>query len=237
MAAPRHPAHVRRTLWTPVPVVLAAVAVLVAIALAVVLTMQATGRSRGASGPTGGATGPTGHRHASSAASGQAGSGASDDVTACRASLAAATVPIARAARSVAQWRLHVTAMNKMVAGTISYPQAAAAWRRSERGDLHRVHRFRAADRRYHAAHSRDDCPRGVPAACRAAADAAASALASGERTITTWRHHIREMNLLVGGRISPETAMNLWVHMWQRGMYQVVEFHARRSVAAQQDC
>jgi len=247
-AAPEHPAHPGKHLkrhhsaWV---LVVPAVAVLVAlVALSVFLTRQSTQPSASPAAAHGGGD-PAG------SGGSQAGQGGADQVVAVRrAELACRQVWQAQAAtlraadRSLAQWQTHVQAMNALVAGRISFAQASQFWARTRVGAMQRVRDF---ERSYRALR-RDRSPCSVhgtgsatPAApleaCANAVRLRDRTLAVAHRAIRTWRGHIREMEMLRNGQLSPATATQMWIAMWHRGQHQLDNYHSVASRPAAQQC
>ncbi len=145
------------------------------------------------------------------------------------------------AARSLAQWQVHVGAMNRLVAGRITLAQATAFWTRTRIGAQQRVTDFDRADRG--VASLAGGCAseaRGQPSAgaLRAAARCAAS-VAARERTLVaarvalrTWQRHIKDMEALRMGMMSSAQALRMWHLNWHKGVTQLAGYHAalRRS-------
>ncbi|WP_180935521.1 hypothetical protein [Nocardioides ungokensis] len=141
------------------------------------------------------------------------------------------------AGRSLEQWRIHVDAMNRLVAGQITLAQAQAFWNRTRLGAAARVATFEDAAGRYAAAApdcARNTSTRGHPlAACVAGVQARARAIEAGRVAITTWKHHIMDMNMLRAGQITPQQATTMWLRNWHRGVAQLEAFTKVRDRAA----
>jgi hypothetical protein len=194
------------------------------------------GSGNGGSGHNGSGSGTTSSQ-VSAPSAGNASGEDSAAVSACRDQLAAASAPIRAAAEAVAQWRVHVVAMNKLVAGTITLAQASVFWNQSRMGAMHRVAVFRGADLAYRAQYDHHACAGAIPPRCRQASLARLTALGDAERTITTWSEHIVNMNMLRAGQLSPAMATSMWVTMWQRGVFEIVEFHTSRMASVHARC
>ena len=156
---------------------------------------------------------------------------------ACRAVWGAQSAALDAAGRSLEQWRIHVDAMNRLVAGEITLAQAQAFWNRTRLGAAARVARFEDAAGRYADAapdcarssrprsHSLSECVTGVRARARA--------IEAGRTAITTWKHHIMDMNMLRAGQITPQQATTMWLRNWRRGVAQLDTFTKVRDRAA----
>jgi hypothetical protein len=137
---------------------------------------------------------------------------------------------------SLEQWRLHIDAMNQLVAGKITLAQASAYWAATRKGAMHRVERFR----RMYAGLQRSDLACPVSAASAACADATRSAdtaLADAYTAITTWSRHIRDMERLRTGRMTPTQATNMWVSMWRAGNREVDVYDRDAAKTLQNGC
>lgn len=243
--------------WSPLHQRVAAaasvLAVFAAVAVLTVVTDADTGRQSPSSTSQG--HGPDGGAHGSMSAAGsdptapQGQDEREDDVTAssvqmmteqCRSVWTAQSRAVRTASGSLAQWELHVDAMNQLVAGKITLAQATAFWERTRHGALARVARFLAADARLSA--RRPDCVqlasvRTGPAAlrsCMRRVDARDELVALAARSIATWTHHIHDMDRLLAGQITPEQATKMWMRKWQKGQQQIDDFHALKAQAPQ---
>lgn len=144
--------------------------------------------------------------------------------------------PVLRAAqRAIAQWDVHVGAMNQLVAGKITLAQATQFWGRTRVGAARRVADFQAADTRYLDRAARCETG-GLPPSVRhtAALPSCARAVARREdvlltarTTIGTWHRHITNMEMLRMGQLSPTQATRMWLKMWRRGVAEIDRYHA----------
>jgi len=156
---------------------------------------------------------------------------------ACRAVWGAQSAALDAAGRSLEQWRIHVDAMNRLVAGEITLAQAQAFWNRTRLGAAARVARFEDAAGRY--ADAAPDCARNSSSRshslseCVAGVRARARAIEAGRIAITTWKHHIMDMNMLRAGQITPQQATTMWLRNWRRGVAQLDTFTKVRDRAA----
>jgi hypothetical protein len=139
----------------------------------------------------------------------------------------------------VSQWEVHVGAMNKLVVGQISLQQAGAFWKQTRVDAYHRINQFeRAASRlQEHGV----DCPapsllpKSAPAPvreCSRQVGADLQALSAARTAIDTWRNHMRAMEMLRMGKLSPSMAEKMWLSMWQRGQHEIQAYQAATHAA-----
>ncbi len=151
--------------------------------------------------------------------------------TAARCSTAADTIarPMRRAAASMSQWEIHIGAMNKLVAGDITFRQATSFWNQTRLGADDRINEFERAIA--HLQRRGVDCP--SPAwlpshaspqlrACARQVAADMHVLQEARTAINTWRQHVHAMNMRRMGRLSPSTAEQMWLAVWHRGQHQI---------------
>lgn len=168
---------------------------------------------------------------------------AQDQMQGCIDAATTIELPLRRAASSMDQWEVHVGAMNKLVVGAITLQQATAFWNQTRAGARHRVAEFERALARLqrHGV----DCPpptllpSGAPQKLRSCAREVATemrVLHAARTAIDTWRRHVRAMEMLRMGNMSPSTASQMWLAMWQRGQDEIetyrVAARAARSVS-----
>lgn len=192
-------------------------------------------------------TAPTGGRAGESAAPGtgqQPTPGHTDDRSAsnaqasldrCEARWTAQGRPLLAAQASMEQWRLHITAMNRLVAGEITIAQAAGFWRQTRVGAINRVERFHTDYARY--GREAPACPSdGLASAdppstsgslerCVAASRAGDRILTLADTAVTTWEHHVHDMEMLRTGEITPAQAADKWRTSWRAGNRQLHKF------------
>lgn len=132
---------------------------------------------------------------------------------------------LADAQPALDQWAIHVGAMNKLVLGEITLQQATAFWDRTRVAARRHVEDFRGAATALRR--TGVDCPapallapgaRALPGCVRRVA-AEVHALGTARTSIDTWDHHIRDMERLRSGELTPEEATAMWLSMWQEGM------------------
>jgi hypothetical protein len=141
---------------------------------------------------------------------------------------------LARAKAALDQWAVHVGAMNQLVVGNITLAQAQAFWNRTRVGAHRRIAHFDSATRVL--AQDGVDCPdpalagtRWSPAlrACTRHVAALADELDAARTAITTWAHHVRAMEMLRAGRLSPDRATAMWLSMWRRGTAELARYRS----------
>ena len=181
-----------------------------------------------------------GDHPATGAAAGSAAASASArarQLHACRAVWRSQSTALATAGRSLAQWRIHVGAMNRLVAGQITLAQAQTFWNRTRLGAAERVASFEDAAGKYAA--TAPDCARGsgararAPAACVSGVRARDRAIEAGKVAVATWKHHIMDMDMLRAGQITPQQATTMWLRNWRLGVAQLHTFTTLRDRAA----
>ena len=147
--------------------------------------------------------------------------------------------PLRAAQSSMHQWRVHIKAMNELVAGNISLAQATTFWNQT-RGAMHRIMRFEQAESRYKStapACSTNSVQQAdgtaIPVGARdwvRAAVAGDRVLAAAKTAITTWQHHVHDMEMLRNGNLTAAQATQMWQMNWHMGQRQLAEYgHASR--------
>jgi hypothetical protein len=149
----------------------------------------------------------------------------------CHRAAAELAAPLRAAVPAVDQWEVHVGAMNKLVVGAITPDQASAFWAQSKVGAQRNLSRFEAATRRVTSAH----CP--APAAVRPAPTELRSCarrvarerrvLDAARTTMRTWQTHIRDMEMLRMGHLSPAAGTRRWLANWERGVGEIRDYRA----------
>jgi hypothetical protein len=162
---------------------------------------------------------------------------ATGPLAACRVLLSAESATIGTAVDALAQWRVHVAAMNQLVAGQITLAQANAFWSSTRTGATKRVAGFEQADQRFRSAFPDNRCSGQLPARCQQAANARGATLAAAQTAVATWKHHVMDMEMLRMGDLSPAQATANWLHSWKAGVAQLHEFHDARQVSSRTHC
>lgn len=159
----------------------------------------------------------------------------------CRTASTTQARDLSAAQTSLDRWRTHIRAMNQLVAGKITLQQAKAFWTASRTGAAQEVARFEAVDKRSRGVSTQCSAPPGLDdhaahltqlAACRQAADAQEAELNSGRTAIATWRRHIRDMELLRAGKISPFVGLMRWNKNWKKGDAELQHYREMRKTA-----
>lgn len=141
--------------------------------------------------------------------------------------------PLAAAEPALDQWGVHVGAMNKLVVGEITLPQATAFWERTRVGAQRRVAAFRDAMKTVRRRGV--DCPspdllapgaRALPG-CVRAVEAKKRTLRAAMTSVDMWDEHVRHMDMLRRGELSPEDATSMWLSMWQVGVRDLDAYKA----------
>jgi hypothetical protein len=129
------------------------------------------------------------------------------------------------------------------VAGNISLTQATTFWNRTRKGAMHRIMRFEQAESRYRStapACRTNSLPQAagttIPVGasdCMRAAVAGERVLAAAQTAITTWQHHVHDMEMLRLGQLSAAQALQMWQMNWHLGQRELAEYrhagtHAR---------
>jgi hypothetical protein len=152
---------------------------------------------------------------------------AKEHLAQCRAADAAQGRALDAADSTLRQWQVHVDAMNQLVVGTITFPQATEFWNKTRQGAVQRLMRYLSADAAAHKLQA--SCPqsagRHAPRSLRTcihAVDTRRQALKAADVAVTTWRRHVRDMDRLRSGQLSPSMANQMWLANWQKGVTQL---------------
>jgi hypothetical protein len=127
-------------------------------------------------------------------------------------------------------WAVHIGAMNKLVVGAITLAQANAFWGQTRLGAMSNIRDFQVADDR--ARSLTVACPPATlvdnasVAACSRRAGQQAAALGAARDAVRTWKHHVRDMEMLRMGHMSPATATRMWLANWHKGVDQLQAYH-----------
>jgi len=156
----------------------------------------------------------------------------------CLEVYAAQWQPLKTAAASMAQWEVHIGAMNKLVVGAITLRQATQFWNRTRVGAWTRLAAFADADRQFGQRTAR--CPMPLDAdeigeellGCTTAVAARNRILHSAHGALDTWRMHVRHMELLRNGEMTPQRATELWLQSWRQGQAEVDHYRAAARAA-----
>jgi hypothetical protein len=163
----------------------------------------------------------------------------------CRSAWAAQAAPLNTAATALAQWQVHVDAMNQLAAGEITLAEATAFWEQSRIEAAENVAAFSSADVQYVAADPSCRAPLVADdtaaveelMACEDAVEARDEVLDAARVSIRTWHHHIIDMDLLRAGELSPEVALELWRRYWKQGVEELAAYREQLGETALMSC
>lgn len=157
----------------------------------------------------------------------------------CRAVFTRQTPALRAAGASLAQWDVHIDAMNKLVAGTITIGQARSFWNKTRIGAQELLTGYDSAAvglanldatcLRRHDSVALDSCSPAVVARNRV--------LRVADTALATWRHHIHDMEMLRQGRLSAARASRMWLRNWHLGARQVHRYDIAARAARGQRC
>jgi hypothetical protein len=153
----------------------------------------------------------------------------------CQEVYEAQSDPLRTADVSLAQWEVHVGAMNKLVVGAITLQQAKQFWNQTRVGASQRLEEFATAAARFDQRTARCPDPAGSPdvspqlTRCHQAVAARNRTLSLATVALATWKMHVHHMNMLRSGEMTPEEATRLWLRNWKQGDREV---HAYRDAA-----
>jgi hypothetical protein len=190
----------------------------------------------GAAGPQG-ATGATGFATLAEAAE------------TCRLANLRQQAPLSAAAVSLAQFDKHIDAMNLLVAGKISLSVATTFWDQTRVKAAENATAFRRADQEL--AGNTASCPALDPAvadaapygdvvaikSCAVAITARNAALARARTAVTTWEHHVHDMEMLRMGHLTPAQATAAWRKNWKTGESQLAAYEKAAARASKVPC
>jgi len=167
----------------------------------------------------------------------------------CRLANLRQRMAVSAAAVSLAQFQKHMEAMNLLVAGEISLAVATKFWDQTRVAAQGNVAAFYAADKS--VAGSVPRCQQLTPdlasaagparasaiARCAAAAAAQEQVLMLARPTVTTWEHHVHDMEKLRRGELTPSQASAAWIKSWKTGERQYAAYDAAAKKAAATPC
>jgi hypothetical protein len=122
------------------------------------------------------------------------------------------------------QWAVHVGAMNKLVVGELTLQQATDFWESTRLGAQRNIAAYR--DTVETLRRQGVDCPspallapgaRALPG-CTRQVEAQVGVLRAATTSIDTWDEHVRHMDMMRLGTLTPEEATQMWLSMWQEG-------------------
>jgi hypothetical protein len=146
--------------------------------------------------------------------------------------------PLAAARPAMDQWELHIGAMNKLVVGAITLDQATAFWNQTRVGAERRIAAFERGVARFERNHSACPKPGRLGHAshpmrgCAREVTADRAVLGAARTAVATWRRHVRDMDRLRLGTLSPSDAEQMWLAMWQRGVQELRDYRSAARAA-----
>ncbi len=167
----------------------------------------------------------------------------------CRLTNLRQQAAMSSAAVSLAQFQKHIDAMNLLVAGKISWAVANTFWEQTRIGAMEDIAAFRDADAAKRKAGT--GCGRLAPdvasvaeparasgiAACANAATGKEAVIRDAEIAVTTWEHHVHDMEKLRKGELTPSQASAAWQKSWKTGQAQIKTYEASLKQAATARC
>jgi hypothetical protein len=158
-------------------------------------------------------------------------------------------VALGAAAVSLAQFQKHIDAMNLLVAGKISLDVATAFWDQTRIGAMEEISTFQKAEAEIGKAspacarlkvslwEAVEPARASAITTCAEAMKSKATALKYAQIAVTTWEHHVHDMERLRQGEITPAEASALWKKSWKTGERQLRTFEAAVEDAASTRC
>jgi hypothetical protein len=167
----------------------------------------------------------------------------------CRDLLESQAQLLRTGARPLAQWKVHIGAMNQLVNGAISVEQAREFWDETRLGAHRNLARYESARqpikpaargcgvRAGHGAQGAHGAEARALRNCRASITARSRAVQALDTTLATWREHVHHMEMLRMGHMSAERAGQLWLASWETGNQQVRDYHAALHASRNAHC
>jgi hypothetical protein len=142
------------------------------------------------------------------------------------------------------QWEIHIGAMNKLVVGAITLQQANAFWNQTRVGAKRNLGRFYSETRRVPFPGAGCPSPDELTEAsaelesCAKHVASERHALKAADVAMGTWKKHVRHMEMLRMGMMSPATATRMWLASWRQGDQELQTYRsAERAVKASGSC
>jgi hypothetical protein len=167
----------------------------------------------------------------------------------CRLANLRQQAPLSAADVSLAQFDKHIDAMNLLVAGKITLSVATTFWDETRVGATQNAAAFRRADKELRA--NGGSCPTLDPAvsdaapygqvvalkSCSSAITARHAALVRARTAVSTWEHHIHDMEMLRMGHITPAQATAAWQRNWKTGEKELTAYEKALAKAKKISC
>jgi hypothetical protein len=149
----------------------------------------------------------------------------------------------------LAQFDKHIDAMNLLVAGKISLSVATTFWDETRVRAAQNAAAFRRADKELAATGTpcptldpeiASAAPYGQVVALKSCASAIAArneAMRRARTVVSTWEHHIHDMEMLRMGHITPAQATAAWQKNWKTGEKQLATYDKALAKAKKLPC
>jgi hypothetical protein len=166
-----------------------------------------------------------------------------DPLTVCRQVFGTQQQLLQEAAASMDQWEVHVGAMNKLVVGAITLPQATQFWNQTRVGAMAHLDSFTTDDGQYQQRTTRCPPPAGPrPSgddldACERGVAERGRVLKVARVALATWQMHVMHMEMLREGKLTPARATQLWLQSWREGQQQIDRYRTALGAAHQANC
>jgi hypothetical protein len=172
-----------------------------------------------------------------------------DEAETCRLANLRQQAPLSAADVSLAQFDKHIDAMNLLVAGKISLSVATTFWDETRVAAADNARIFHQADKEL--TKSKAECRALDPAvanaspygqvvvilSCSQAVTARRTALARARTAVTTWEHHVHDMEMLRMGHLTPGQATAAWQKNWKTGEKQLAAYEKAAAAARKIPC
>jgi hypothetical protein len=166
----------------------------------------------------------------------------SDRLERCREVWDAQTRPLQALRAPLSQWQVHIGAMNKLVTGVITLKQATQFWNQTRVGAAKGLARYHAAveafgERTARCPRVRDESLSADAVQCVESVAARARELATADRSLATWGVHVRHMEMLRKGEMTPARATQMWLASWHEGVRGLAAYRAAARQASGRTC
>jgi hypothetical protein len=150
--------------------------------------------------------------------------------------------PLRAADTAMVQWQVHIGAMNQLVLGVISLPQATQFWNQTRVGASAHLHAFQKAVSKLSQPSTLCPAPpsatsSGALVRCEQAVAARFDELRAARVALGTWGMHVMHMEMLRDGKLTPQQATSLWLKNWHEGQQEVTRYRAASRAARAQSC
>lgn len=149
----------------------------------------------------------------------------------CQVVYVAQDRPLRAVGPAMTQWEVHIGAMNKLVVGAISLAQAQEFWNQTREGAARNLATYRRTQRAFDERPARCALPVGRGSdELRTCAEAVADRHRELDRAavaLDTWRTHVRHMEMLRRGQMTPGEATRMWLESWREGNREVEAYRS----------